>query len=393
MKFAMKVLLAGVSGAALIASGSAGASAQTRGVTDTEIVVGSHTALSGPVAPWGRGSVRGVRMAFDEANAKGGVHGRKIKFIVEDHGYQQPKAVQAANKLLNRDKIFAMVAALGTPMNNAVLPRQIKAGVPNFVPFTSARQMVRPFHRLKFLGTASYYDQMRAATRYFVKVKGMKKICAMYQDTDYGREVLQGVNDELKALKMKLAAQSAHSPTEKSFGGAIIKLRKAGCEATMLGAIITDALLPVITAKKARWKTVFVGTIASYDLIVGGFQKGAMNGFYAMTTFEMIYPDATDPVHKAFIAAYMKRYKEFPNGAAQLGYSVGHMFVESLKRAGRALTVDSFIAGVESLKNYTMALGGAPITFSAKDHQGSKQAFLAVVENARWKTLTKALSY
>ena len=161
----------------------------------------------------------------------------------------------------------------------------------------------------------------------------------------------------------------------------------------MLGAVITDAILPVVTAKKMGWKTVFVGTIASYDLIVGGFKKGAMNGFYAMTTFDLIYPDTTDPVHKAFIAAYMERYKKFPNGAAQLGYAVGHLFVESLKRAGRNLTVDSFIAGVESLKSYTMALGGAPITFTAKDHQGSKQAFLAVVENARWKTLTEALSY
>ncbi len=391
MKIGMKALLAGVSGAALAVS--AGASAQTRGVTDTEIVVGSHTALTGPVAPWGVGSIAGVRMAIAEANEKGGVHGRKIRFIVEDHGYQVPKAVQAANKLLNRDKIFAMVAALGTPMNNAVLPRQIKANVPNFVPFTAARQMVSPFHRLKFLGTSTYYDQMRAATNYFVKEKGFKKVCAMYQDTDYGREVSQAVNDQLKALNLKLAGESAHSPREKSFVGAIAKLRKAGCQVTMMGTIITDTIGPFLTAKKLGWKTVFVGNIATYDNIVSGFKKGLMNGYYAMTSFEMIYPDTKDPAEKAWAEAFKKRFGRPHNGAAQLGYGVGDLFVESLRRAGRNLTTDSFIKGIESIRGYRLALGGPAVAFGPKDHQGSNTAYLAVVENARWKTLTKPLSY
>lgn len=391
MKLKTKALVAGVSGAALIASGAA--SAQTRGVTDTEVVVGSHTALTGPVAPWGVGQAAGARMAFAEANAKGGVHGRKIRFIVEDHGYQVPKAVQAANKLLNRDNIFAMVGALGTPMNNAVLPRQIKAGVPNFVPFTASRQMIEPYHRLKFLAFASYYDQMRAATNYFVKEKGLKKVCAMYQDTDYGREIQQAVNDQLKALDLKIAGESAHSPREKSFVGAITKLRKAGCQVTMMGTIITDTIGPFLTAKKLGWKSVFVGNIASYDLIVSGFKKGLMNGYYAMTSFEMIYPDTADPAQKAWADAFKKYAGKPHTGASQLGYGSGVLFLEALKRAGRNLTTDSFIAAMESIKNYQMPIGGPPLTFGPNDHQGSTDAYLAVVENARWKTLTKPLSY
>ena len=100
------------------------------GVTDSEILLGSHTALSGPVSAWGIGSTEGMRMRFEEANEKG-INGRKIKFIVEDHQYQVPRAVQAANKLINNDKIFAMVGALGTPQNNAVLGEQLGKGVPN----------------------------------------------------------------------------------------------------------------------------------------------------------------------------------------------------------------------------------------------------------------------
>src|ERR1700682_2779638 len=97
---------------------TASASAQTRGVTSTEILLGMHTDLSGVAATYGVSSSNGVKMRFDEINEAGGVNGRKIKVIVEDQGYQVPKAVQACNKLINRDKVFAFVAPLGTPMNN-----------------------------------------------------------------------------------------------------------------------------------------------------------------------------------------------------------------------------------------------------------------------------------
>src|SRR5690606_26576389 len=129
------------------------------GVTDTEIIIGSHTALSGPVAAWGVGATEGSRMRFDEINEAGGIHGRKIKLIVEDHQYQVPRAVQAANKLINNDKIFIMLGALGTPMNNAVFAEQLAKGVPNIFPFTAARSMVEPHHPLKFAQFSSYYDQ------------------------------------------------------------------------------------------------------------------------------------------------------------------------------------------------------------------------------------------
>ncbi|MGZ3342471.1 MAG: ABC transporter substrate-binding protein, partial [Reyranella sp.] len=97
----------------------AGASAQTRGVTPTEVLFGMHTDLSGVAATYGVSSSNGVKMRFEEINEAGGVNGRKLKVIVEDQGYQVPKAVQACNKLINRDKVFAFVAPLGTPMNNA----------------------------------------------------------------------------------------------------------------------------------------------------------------------------------------------------------------------------------------------------------------------------------
>src|SRR2546422_3348322 len=110
------------------------AQTESRGVTKTEIVLGMHTDLSGPAATYGVSSSNAVKMRFDEVNDKGGIHGRKIKLVVEDTQYQVPRAVQAGTKLINRDRIFAMVAGLGTPMNNALFKDQLEAGGPRPFP-------------------------------------------------------------------------------------------------------------------------------------------------------------------------------------------------------------------------------------------------------------------
>src|SRR5215472_16978857 len=183
--------LAGVGALAAVVALAALAGAQaTRGVTPSEIVLGTHTDLSGPAATYGVSSSNAVKMRFDEANEAGGIHGRKIKLIVEDTQYQVPRAVQAGTKLINRDRIFAMIAALGTPMNNALFKDQFEAGVPNLFPLSAARSMYLPFDRMKFVQAATYVDQVRAGIKYFVQARGRKAVCAMYQDTDFGKEVL-----------------------------------------------------------------------------------------------------------------------------------------------------------------------------------------------------------
>src|SRR5580698_3994252 len=174
----MKSLLAAV---ALTISVPAVA-AEQRGVSDAEITIGTYTDLSGVTAMWGVNNTNSWRMVFDQVNAAGGVNGRKIKYIVEDNQYQIPRSVQAANKLINRDGVFIMVANGGTPMNNAVMPDQLAKGVANVFPLTSARSMYEPLHHLKFGLGSSYYDQVRAGLKYFVETMGRKKVCVMRQD-------------------------------------------------------------------------------------------------------------------------------------------------------------------------------------------------------------------
>ncbi len=388
----------GIAAAALaVAVGLAGGAAeaqQARGVTKTEIVVGMHTDLSGPAATYGVSSSNAVRMRFDEANAKGGIHGRKIKLIVEDTQYQVPRAVQAGNKLINRDQIFLMVAGLGTPMNNALFKEQFDANVPNLFPLSAARSMFEPFHKLKFYGAATYVDQVRAGINYFVTKKGKKAVCAMYQDTDFGKEVLDGVQAQVDKLKMKLVESTSHKPTDQDFTAQITKLKGAGCDLVVLGTIVRDSIVPYATARKIGWNDVdFLGSAASYDLFVAGAQGGVTEGLYAMGLTDMPYRDTLSPNAQAWFDRYKERFKSDPNIGAVYGHVAADLTMVGLDRAGADLTVDSFVKGLESVKGYRDIFNGPEVSFGPNKHQGANSSFLAVVKGGRWVRQTDPLGF
>src|ERR1700683_3046272 len=217
----LKAILAALFGMAFVLP----AAAETRGVTDSEILIGTYTDLSGVTAMWGVNNTNAWRMVFDDVNTEGGINGRKIRYIIEDNQYQIPRSVQAANKLINRDGVFIMVANGGTPMNNATMPDQLAKGVANVFPLHSARSMYEPFHHLKFGLAASYYDQMRSGVKAFIAEHHSKIVCGMSQDTDFGRDVMDGARDQLKAMNMSLAAETLHKPTDTDFSASVAPLR------------------------------------------------------------------------------------------------------------------------------------------------------------------------
>jgi branched-chain amino acid transport system substrate-binding protein len=271
------------------------ASAQAvRGVTDTEIVIGTYTDLSGVTVAWGVNNSNAIRMAFEEINAKGGIHGRKIRYILEDNQYQVPRSIQAANKLINRDNVFLLIANGGTPMNNAVMPDQLSKGVPNMFPLTSARSMYEPYHRLKFGLASSYYDQMRSAVKLLAE-RGRKKICAMYQDTDFGRDVMDGARDQLKAMNMSLAAETAHKPTDADFSASVAKLKDAGCDAILLGTIVRDTNQIVAAVRKTGWDVPIMAQVAAYDSAVAEVPGGVTEGIECMTSVLFVGKDDPRP--------------------------------------------------------------------------------------------------
>jgi branched-chain amino acid transport system substrate-binding protein len=203
---------------------SSGARAQlVRGVTNTEIVIGSITDLSGPGVLQGINNSDAIRMVFDDANARGGVHGRTIKFIVEDSQSSVPRAVQAMNKLLNNDDVFITLADGGTPLNNANMPAQFAKNVPNVFPLTAARSMYEPYHRLKFAQFASYYDMTRAAIKYFADKRGRRAVCGMLQDTAFGKEVAEAMAAQTEAMSITVMATTWHKVNDLDFNAYVAK--------------------------------------------------------------------------------------------------------------------------------------------------------------------------
>jgi len=381
-----------VAAAAAAAALATAASAQTRGVTATEVLFGMHTDLSGVAATYGVSSSNAVKMRFDEINDAGGVNGRKIRIIIEDQAYQVPKAVQACNKLINRDKVFAFVAPLGTPMNNACFKDQFAVGVPNLFPLSAARSMYEPYERVKFYGAASYVDQIRSGVDYFVKTKGKKAICVMYQDTDFGKEVLEGAEVQAKKLGIKIVETTAHKPTDQDFTAPITKLRSAGCDLIIMGTIVRDSIVPYTTARKAGWTDVdFLGSAAVYDLVVGAAQ--GMEGFYGMGLTEMPYVDSNVASVKTFVDNYKKKFNIDPNIGAVYGYVAADLTYQGLKNAGKDLTLDSFIKGLEAIKNYKDIFNGPTVNFGPNIRQGASSSFLAQVKGGRWTRVTEPLGF
>ncbi len=370
------------------------ATADVRGVTDTEILLGMHTDLSGPTAIYGVGSVNGVRMRFDEANAAGGIHGRQIRLIVEDTGYTVPRAIQASNKLVNRDKIFAMIFGLGTQLNNTVMGSLFDAGVPNLFPFTGARSMNEPFRRLQFTQRGVYYDEIRAGMRYAMEEFERKRPCVVYQDTDYGYETLEGVQDQAEAMGVEIAATAAHKPTETEFTAAVLKLRSAGCDVVFMGTVHRDTVLILEAARKLGWEDVnFIGNDVTYGDVVSDLQSGAAEGFSAFVHIAELYrdDDISDEA-AAWYDRYVELHGEKPPVAAMEGYRGADVLVKALDIAGRDLIVDALVAALESIGEYE-DIFGYRLTFGPDDHKGVDESVLSVVEDGRWVTKAEAVTY
>ena len=360
------------------------ARAAQRGVSDTEIVVGAMADLSGVTAVQGVNNANAMRMAYDEINAKGGINGRKVRFIVEDNEYTVPKAVQAVNKLLNRDNVFFCVGNGGTPMNDATMPMMFEKGVPNVFPTTCARSMYEPFNKYKFGQFASYYDQMRAGVKHFAGTKGVKTIGVMYQDTDYGRDVLAGAQAQVEAMGLKLGGTTGHKPTDTDFNGAVAKLRDANCDMIVLGSIVKDTVLILQTAHKMGWNPIFMGNFATYSTAVAEAPGAPAEGFYSMSPAPFRYPDDPRPSVHAFATRFKQTYGIDPNYLGEAGYTAACFTIAALDKAGRDLTTDSFVAAMDSMNDWRDIFEGPPLSLSATNHHASNQSFLSVVKDARW---------
>ena len=365
-----------------------------QGISDTEILVGMHTDISGPASMIGKQSVDGANMRFEEFNKKGGAYGRTIKFIVEDHQYTVPRAVQASNKLLRKDKIAFMLGSLGTPMNNAVMTDQLSMNVPNLFPLTAARSMFDPFHKLKFTSGSTYYDQIRTGVKYLVENNNRSNVCVLYEDTDFGQEIVDGVKDQLAEMDMPLIEMASAKPTDTDFTAQIKKLQNAGCDVVAMGTIVRTTILPFMKSKEINWTDVdFVSTAASYYNVVAEQPNGVMNGLYCLNGIVFPYYDTASPVEKEWWDSFKNKFDYEPNTGAAYGYIFADLFIEAIERAGQDLNIDSFVSAMESIVDYVDPLETSTVSFSETSRQGSNVSYFFQVKDERFEVISGPISY
>ena len=375
--------------AALLALAGTAAQAQaTQGISKTEIVLGSIQDLSGPIAGFGKQVRQGMLLRVEELNEQGGVNGRKIKLLIEDSAYDPKKAVLAAQKLVNQDKIFAMVAHIGTATNNAAMPVQFEKNVINFFPVTAAREMTEPAHRLKLAGGSSYYDQMRVAVPKLVKDKGVKKVCTIYQDDEFGLEVFRGAEAGLKALNMDFTEKTTYKRGATDFSSQVARMKAAGCEMVVLGTIIRETIGTIAEGRKTGFNPVYLGSSATYTDLIHKLGKKAMDGLYATHTVQHPYLDEASPKIQFWAKKYQTKFGDDPTVFSVYGYSAIDTFIAAAQKAGANLTTDSFIKAMESMKFPPDMFGSAELTFSPTKRAGSDMTRMSQLQDERWKPVT-----
>ena len=217
-------------------------------------------------------------------------------------------------------------------------------------------------------------------------------MCVVYQDTDYGQEIFDGVEDQVKAMGLKVVAVSSHKPTETEFTAVILKLKNAECDAVMMGTIHTDTILILDAAKKMGWASVdWVGNNATYAQVVA--EQDSAEGYFCFTHMAKIYPDEEmNPELRGWWDRYISMYGEEPGVPAMEGYRAADLVFQALDRAGRNLTTDGFISALESIDDYT-DLFGYQVSFGPNKHGGATESVLSQVQGGRWVALEQSVSY
>ena len=345
------------------------------GVSDKEILVGQFAAFSGPAAQLGTRLNVGIQAYFKAVNDQGGVNGRTLRLLTRDDGYEPDKAVAAVKGLIEQDQVFALIGSVGTPTGLAAVPVLTAAKVPLVGMFTGAQGLREPFNRHVFHVRSSYFDETERIVQHLTTL-GVKRIAAFYQNDAYGKAGLEGVTRALDKRQLKPAATATVERNTVDVAAALNAILPAQPEAVVqIGAY--KACAEFIKQARARgyggqfFNVSFVGSKALADEL-GAAGMGVV--ISQVVPFPYI---PSSPV----VREYQQRMKEA--GQAELdfssmeGFLIGKVFVEGVRRAGRNLTRDALITGLESMKDVN--LGGFEINYSSRDHSGSRYTDLTII--------------
>ena len=359
------------------------------GVTDTEVLIGNVQDLSGPLKELGAVIPNGSNMYFDYINDQGGVHGRSIKMLIEDHQYNPQKAVAATKKLVEKDQVFCLYQIIGTSPCEAIRPILAETGTPLIAPATNSGTMSdlsRKAGDLIFHTDTGYDRQAEILVDYILEQNSEAKIGVVYQDDDYGENVLEGIARAESEHNLTVQKES-YQRGAIDFKGQTMNLLKGGCTDVIIAGIVREPVTVMKTAEAMNYKPNFFGTGPTVDARVGKLAGSAGEGFTATYWANMWNSDAAGPkLYRELCEKY-----DIPEPYIGLyhyyGFATAQLLVEGLERAGRNPTRKSLVRGLETLKNWDVG-SFPPITFGRNDHAGVDKVQLVQMQNGEQVVIT-----
>jgi ABC-type branched-subunit amino acid transport system substrate-binding protein len=358
------------------------------GVTDTTVLVGCSNSFSGPLVYPGTQLVNnGLEAYFGYINAQGGVHGRKILTQYYDDGYKPQNAVANTKRLVDQDKVFAIVSSQGTGAVMATVKFLTQNKVPLIFPFQGV-----PISGQKtiFTSFSPYPNQSELVVTWLVKVKGFKRIGILYQDDKYGYTFRDPAKKILDKFGLKLAAAESYKRGAKDLSAQVAKLRNANLDACLLVATPPPGAAFIKEAHKQGWKgTKIISSGPLTDEKYINLSGGVGEGIWGLS----LWPDpvnSNDPAvveYREIMDKYGKDRDKTPNRYSLYGYFYAKLFVEGLKKAGKNLTRESYIAALEGIKNWENGIIPA-VSFSADDHLAQNSGFMVEVQKSVFRPIS-----
>ncbi len=355
------------------------------GVTPTEIVIGMSNAQTGPASALGKKLKEGAAAYFSRVNDSGGIHGRKIKLVSYDDGYEPERAVAMTNKLINEDKVFTLFGYVGTPTSSAVLPLVSKSGVPYIAPFTGAELLRTPVNKIVFNVRASYFDETEGMVERLMKDLNIKRVGVFIQDDAYGNAGKAGVVRALMKNNLQLAGEGKYKRNTVDVDAGLAALKEAKPEAVVMVGTYKACAEFVKKARASGFNPKFlnVSFVGTSDFIREAGSDG--EGVY-ITQVVPSPDDASIPLVKRYQADMKEAGAGEFDYTSLEGYLDAVVLVEALRKAGKDLTRASFVSAFEALQ---ADVGGVKVEYSPRSHQGVRGIFHTVVRSGKPVPVTR----
>lgn len=397
--FMMVLLLAACNGEKTSSNNTTGgkdSNELAQGVTKNEILVGHSAPQTGPVAVYDTFR-KGMDTYFQYINENGGVNGRKIKLIAYDDQYQPTKASQNAKKLVEEDKVFAVIGNQGSAANLAAKDYYINKGVPVILPGTGLKGFVDPPVKNWMGATMMNYEvEAQIMLNYAVNELGAKKIAIAYQNDDFGKAPYNKIKEMIKTYPgVELVAEVTYLPADTEFSAQAQKLQQAKPDTIFNFGVMS----PVVNLKKAMYKigldkaNYIVSSIAggdthAFQLAGGDVWEGTYSGGILISL---------DDENNEKIKLFKERFKKsYPNEQAtnfvESGWSAAQVFVEALKRTGDNLTWDNFLKSFNTFDNWDGSMY-AGVSFSEKNHYGITKMYMTKANNGKIQQISDSIEF